>query len=236
MYTIFVNIVFLTIASLEDIKRREVSNNTWKTMVILCMPAIIFYLIRDGLREVIQYIISAVLISAMAIALYLAGLIMGGDAKGIIALSLCNLPGVSGLLPVSLLTFMNGAISTLLVIPIIVFWNLYVKLVRGISLFEGYHVKPYIKALCPFIAIKVRYGSIKDVINIKYAIIERTDEGQRTIRLTRIENEKSPSFEDDEYVWAMPLLPFLLFLLIGYILSIKGVNLAFRIVMLLMSH
>ena len=161
---------------------------------------------------------------------------MGGDAKGIIALSLCNLPGISGWLPIPLLTFMNGAISTLIVIPIIAFWNLYVKLVRGINLFEGYHVKAYIKALCPFIAVKVRYGSIKNVINIKYAIIEHLDEELKTVRLTKIENKKPLSYKDDEYVWAMPLLPFLVFLLLGYILSIRGVNLAFRIAMLLMSH
>ncbi|RLF17015.1 MAG: hypothetical protein DRJ66_01895 [Thermoprotei archaeon] len=236
IYTLLVNLSCLAVASIEDVRKREVSNNIWKLMVGMCLPAVILYIVKYGDRNtILHYTVSSLLVSSMAIALYLAGLIMGGDAKCIIALSLSNIPGIVGSLPIALLSFMNGAVMTLAVLPLILLWNVYVKLVKGVNLFERYEVSPLVKILCPLVAIKIRYGDIKKHIDVKYALVETMKNGRRVIRLGKLEGSKISSLSDDDYVWAMPLLPFIVFILAGYVVSIRGINLALKIAMKIMS-
>ena len=189
------------------------------------------------------YVISIVLTSSLVILLFYAGAFGGADAKALICISFA-LPSyplyffqphfgfVSPLFPVT--TFSNGVFLASLCVLYAVARNLVWKLKTGKKLFEGFEDQSNWRKILTFIcAYKINLETLKkrkhlypveDVIMIgsqetQRKLLVMPNDEMRTEIVERIVTSVNQGKLEGE-VWVSPGLPLLIFITIGFIITL----------------
>ncbi len=173
----------LLVASLQDLKSREVSDKIWGVALPLGLTLTIVEIITTPSYPYLLALLSGAFSVALAFGIYYLGLYGGADAKALATIAATfPLPpygifGTSPFFPVTVLG--NGIILSLLLIPACLVWNVLFYL-RGKDLFSGLTVRGWEKLVALLIGVKVKATTAKSV---HFNLMERVGEdGERCLR------------------------------------------------------
>ena len=203
-------LIMLTIASIMDLKKREISDKVW---IISGSAAIVLLIIDLNNLDLVFYAISLSITSMIAYAIYKTGLFGGADAKALIVISL--------LLPfydvknsfhniVALTVFTNSVILTLFH----VFHNIVrntIDLVKGKDIFNGFNESLSRKILAFILGFRAR--SVNGYVFLM-------EEGNREKRFRFHINAYDDFADDAKDVWVTTALPFIIYISIGFLITI----------------
>lgn len=236
----------LSMASVYDIKTREVPDEIWILFAPISVALTVTSLFLGGWRQeaILSLAISLMVMSALSTALFYIGLFGGADAKALIYLaaampehpnfSPAGLPlGLSAqrliiLPPIS--TFSNAALIASLSIIGIVLRNL-VDLARNKRIFVGLEHERLIAKIGAFL---IGYRVDADKVRAKrdhYLPLEEFGKHEDGSIKRKLKIFRRLSWDGDEIgmdvpagihgkIWVTPGLPFLLFITVGFITAI----------------
>jgi len=229
-------------ASWRDLKTREVSNKVWAVMAPLALALTLFQFLLFSPESLPFFAISFAITAALSVALFYVGAFGGADAKALMCLALAlpiypenlfqfNVPRVSPIFPLTV--FSNAVLLAALSVLYAIFRNLYWRHRTGQSLFEGFeHESIWRKILAFLTGYKVKMADLEkgymypleDVTAKETGDVERKllvlpkDEERETI-VGRISNAIQEGKLPNE-VWATLGLPLLVFVTLGFIVSL----------------
>jgi preflagellin peptidase FlaK len=233
---------FLIYASWSDCKTREVSNKVWVILGPLALALTAFQFLIYSPQLLLSYILSFVITSALATAIFYAGGFGGADAKALMCISLALpvypdhlLPQpqgfVSPLFPITIFT--NSVLLGALSVFYALFCNLLWKVRNREGVFEGLETESFgRKILALFSGYKVKISKLEkghmypledvdvnDDGEVKRKLLVFPKDEEREEIVARIlENVKKGRI--DGGVWATPGLPLLLFITAGLIIAL----------------
>lgn len=229
--------VMLLYSSVMDLRVREVSNRTWIVFAPIGIVLDIYETLYVRATDPIIYVILPVSMSAaLAIAFFYLGLYGGADAKAFITIAILIpyqprliTPYLNVFSPVYPLTvFTDAAIAAGFFALILLMRNLIWSLTKKHLIFEGLEKEPaWKKALVLLSCIKVEAEKIKGP-PYEYPA-EVVVDSQRKLRLMPDTNDDTAATNTLKQlteqmrikeVWVSPTLPFLLFISIGFFVSL----------------
>jgi preflagellin peptidase FlaK len=229
-------------ASWRDLKTREVSNKVWAVMAPLALALTLFQFVFFNPESLPFYAISSAITAALSIALFYVGAFGGADAKALICLALAlpiypenllkfNVPRVSPIFPLTV--FSNAVLLAALSVVYAMLRNLSWRLRTGKKLFEGFENESFWRRIVAFLTgYKVNMADLEkgymypleDVTTKEKGDVERKllvlpkDEERDTI-IGRISHAIQEGKLPNE-VWATLGLPLLVFVTLGFIVSL----------------
>ena len=235
----------LVYASWSDYKTREVSNKVWAILGPLSLTLTGFQFLAystQPLELIISYVLSFVITSGLAIAVFYVGGFGGADAKALmcIALALPVYPNnlfsqplgfISPIFPMTIFTnsVLLGALSVFYALFRNIFWK--VKTRRGI--FEGVESESFGRKMLALVSgYKINISKLKMGHTYPLEDVEVNHEGviKRKLLVFPDYEEREEIFariikhvENDKLiggVWATPGLPLLIFITAGLIISL----------------
>lgn len=231
-----VAIFLLGIAAYQDLKTREIDDKIWIVILAVNGAFTAFELwFYHSLIYLMLYLISVAVGLAIAAVMHFGKMMGGADVKALIALSLTETPkfryiyGYVSVIP-SLAILTNTVILSLFA-PLFIFLNnvrkidyLYNDLCPDESTLK--------KLIALFALTKV---SLKEYEKNKhkYAIAERRDGSCKRIMLSLSLEEKDSDVQFSGEVWVSYLLPYILFIFLGYLCYVLGgalIDLVFKLV------
>ncbi|HWR25035.1 MAG TPA: A24 family peptidase C-terminal domain-containing protein [Methanosarcina sp.] len=249
LFKILFSMPFLLYSCYSDINSRRVSNKVWKYMLASGSVFVFSQVFTDGIPYIKALLLSGILVFVSIYILFQLGAFGGGDAKGLIVLSILFplYPAFSfsgetypllGLPPVGLFTFtvLGNALLLTTLAPL------------GMFCYNLLHFSPEMakKPFYMFIGYKTEVSSLK---HKKYlGLLEKfeLDESgslKRSFARTGLNFDADQKPELEEYmkkgliekeIWVTPGLPFMISITGGFITSIIFGDLIFYIVMHLM--
>jgi len=232
---------FLIYASWSDYKTREVSNKVWVILgpSALALTALQFLIYSPQL--LVSYVLSFVITSALALAVFYAGGFGGADAKALmcIALALPVYPNnllpqpqgfVSPLFPITIFT--NSVLLGALSVFYALFRNLVWKVRNSGGVFEGLETESFGRKILALVSgYKVNISKLEKGHMYPLEDVDVNDEGDMKRKLLVF-----PKYEEREEivariqenvkekldggVWATPGLPLLIFVTAGLIIAL----------------
>ncbi len=212
-------LVMLGLASLIDLKKREINDKLW--IIFSCVAVLLLFASSDFWLNLKTTGLSLI-ISPVALILWRFGIFGGADALCLIVLA--------GLAPMSSMvqsqispftTLENASIIT--VIPL--FINLgrnVVSIIRGNDIFNGIDESNLKKILAMFVGYRTK--------NSKYSFcIEHIIDGRRRLDFSPKHAEKV-LFCNKSDVWVTPGLPYVLYITGGFIIQIMYGDLILNLV------
>jgi preflagellin peptidase FlaK len=237
---------FLLYSCYTDLKARRVSNQVWKYMLSSGSVFVIYEIFTDGIPYLKALLLSGVIVFFSIYILFQLGAFGGGDAKGLIVLSI--------LFPLYPVFRLSGDIYPLLGRPLIGLFTftvlgnaLLLTILVPLGMF-GYnllHFSPEMlkKPLYMFIGYRTEVSSLKYKKHLalleKLEIDERGSIRNRLAR-TGLDFDANQKPELEEYmkkgligkeIWVTPALPFMLSITAGFITAVVFGDLIFYIVM-----
>ncbi|MHA1865642.1 MAG: A24 family peptidase C-terminal domain-containing protein [Candidatus Heimdallarchaeaceae archaeon] len=237
-------ILCLLYGSIIDIFKREISDIPWIVMVlegiVTTILMIIFYNDKKEIWRIIGINFSLALI--IGIIIYYTGIMGGADAKAIMALSV-NTAIFPFDFPLTKLTiylflppvfniFFNWLLAIIIFYPIpLAIYNIILK-VRGIKLFNETHANFFDKILSLISGYIIKVEKAKNRIDIVYSEVYNQKNKRWEIKhfMKVEEEEEEEKFKhkveewidktNKEYIWVKVLPPGIVFLLIGYVISL----------------
>jgi len=229
-------LALLTYASISDYKSREVSDKIWMFsyplgLAISLYEALFIY----GYKHLIMLGLSVISSSLLGFPLLYFGLFGGADVKALIMISLfftknsaiINL-GVMPILSIFPISVFINSLLLSLIFPISLLFRNILWALNGGTLFEnGLYKEPLWKRVITLIScIKVRVEDFKGP-PFQYLAEKVTERGGVLVRELRV----SLRLEDEDYleclrgmplkeVWVTPTLPFIVFITLGFVVSI----------------
>jgi preflagellin peptidase FlaK len=231
---ILLSLALLGVASLFDLRSREVPNLVWVAFLppSLVVTALDLYQHPEQLSLVV---ISIALTTGISLTIFYLGLYGGADAKALITLAVAHPvtsipPLQTPLLPLT--TFTNSLLLMLVVAPVALIKN--IQWIRSTqqSLFHGLNGESVWRKLAAlFLCVKVSKATIQPYHIIAERRVTEGDVERRTLQLFhRIEDEDAQvddSIPDDVFiVYSLPMLPFIL---IAYIVTLTVGDLVFHL-------
>jgi preflagellin peptidase FlaK len=233
---------FLLYACYTDLKERRVSNKVWKYMLASGSVFVIYDVYTGGIPYLKSLIFSGVIVFVSIYILFQLGAFGGGDAKGLIVLSILfplypvflfsgELYPLLGLPPVGLFAFtvLENALLVTTLVPL------------GMFCYNALHFSPDMlkKPLYMFIGYRTEVSSLKRKEHL--ALLEKfeLDENGIVIRKfarTGLDFDANLKPELGEYVkkgliekevWVTPGLPFMLSITAGFITAVVFGDLIF---------
>jgi len=232
---------FLIYASWSDYKTREVSDKVWVILgpLALALTALQFLIYSPEL--LVSYVLSFVITSALALAVFYAGGFGGADAKALmcIALALPVYPNnllpqpqgfVSPLFPITIFT--NSVLLGALSVFYALFRNLVWKVRNSGGVFEGLETESFGRKILALVSgYKVNISKLEKGHMYPLEDVDVNDEGDMKRKLLVF-----PKYEEREeivariqekvkeeklgWVWATPGLPLLIFVTAGLIIAL----------------
>jgi preflagellin peptidase FlaK len=255
-----ITFAFLLYASWSDLKTHEVSNNVW----IFFGPVAFVLALMDSLRapllgSLTSFGASLIVISVLAIALFYLGFFGGADAKALICLSLAFptypneiFPSLGYVLPIFVMSVFNNAVvlSALVALGILIM-NVKWKLKTGRDFFRGLETEPLYKRILVLVTgLKIKITELEKKPHY-YPIesIEELPDGKFRRRLqifVRVieSNDKMSADKFKEFVaqgklsdeiWATPVMPFLVFITLGFAATLVFGDILLSLVFRLLS-
>ena len=235
-------LAFLTYASWSDYKTREVSNMVWVVLAPSAFALTAFQFFMFAPESLYTYVLSFVITSALAIALFYAGAFGGADAKALICLSLA-LPTypthllqqssfVSPLFPITVFT--NGVLLASLSVVYALLRNLLWKSRNKKGLFEGLEKesvgRKILTLLCGYRVKISKLEKVAHLYPLEDAYANETGESRRKLLVFPKDEEREDIVERllkaanegelENEVWATPGLPMLIFITAGLIVAL----------------
>jgi preflagellin peptidase FlaK len=231
---ILLSLILLGVASLFDLRSREVPNLVWIAFLppALVVTAVNLYQYPAQLSVVA---ISIALTTGISLAIFYLGLYGGADAKALITLAIAHPvasipPLQTPLLPLT--TFTNSLLLMLLVAPVALIKNIQWKRTAQQPLFQGLETESMWRKLAAlFLCVKVSKTTIQPYHIIAERYVTEGEVKRRTLQLFhRIEDEDAKvddSIPDDVFIiYSLPMLPFML---LGYITTLALGDLIFHL-------
>ncbi len=233
--------VFLTIGSGSDLKSREVSNKLWVVFLPMSVALTIIRL-RVSPSLLPLYATSIALSTAIAFLVFHIGFFGGADAKALITLAVAQPLSPDVLNPMlgylhpffPITVFMNSLFVAGLTVAYVATRNLVWKLHTRHPLFSGFEHEPILKRLLAFCSgYKIQLSELR----IKKHLIPIEDvetDGEKPTRKLRVFARVEEDFEAliDRFernalkrtipseVWVTPGLPMLVFIALGFIVTL----------------
>lgn len=239
---ILVLLSFLIYASWSDYKTREVSNKVWVILgpTALMLTALQFLLFSiQPFQLIISYILSFLITSGLAFAVFYFGGFGGADAKAFmcIALALPVYPRyllpqpidfVSPLFPISIFT--NSVLLGALSVFYALFRNIFWVIKNKGNIFEGLKTESFgHKILALISGYKVRMSKLDNSHIFPLEDVEVTNNGETNRKLLTFpkyeEREEiilrlRETTKEEQEVWTTPGLPLLIFITAGLIIAL----------------
>lgn len=236
----------LSIGAYYDLKSREVDDRLWMLFVGAGLVLYAWEYVSGATADVQMILVSVSLTAAIAIVLYRCGFFGGADAKALVAVSVI-LPVYFPLMsffyvhPVTGITVLTNAVLFAMVVPLYNALSNLVRLASGERIFEGFDEPAWKKALACFV------GTLSNKQEIQYhSVIEcSADEGKKRFSfqlnyddyndVCRCSSDRftySGIRADDDPIWLSQNLPFLVFLLAGFL----AVMLSGDLLLLMLRH
>jgi len=206
--------VMLIIASITDLRKREISDKVWMGFGGFGLLITAVELFADSIN-LLQYGIGIAITAPIAYAIYRTGLFGGADAKALVAIAVLlpfyDMPfKIHGLTAFTVLT--NATILTFVHVIHNIIRNS-IDLARGISLFEGFEESGARKALA------FMMGFRSDAPKGYLFAMESSEGGRRRFKFHPAQyNEYVVS--DRKNIWVTPALPFIVYMALGFAIMI----------------
>ncbi len=240
---------FLLYSCYSDLKARRVSNKVWKYMLASGSVFVLYELATGGIPYLKALLFSAVIVFVSVYILFQFGAFGGGDAKGLIVLSILlptypvfRLGGdfypLLGLPPIGLFTFtvLGNALLLTIIVPL------------GMFCYNLLHFSPEMlkKPFYMFIGYRTAISSLKNKEHL--GLLEKFEmneagELKRSFARAGLNFDANLKPELEEYVkkglignevWVTPGLPFMLSITAGFLAAVVFGDLLFYMVMRLM--
>jgi len=246
---ILYTIPFLLYSCYSDIKTRSVSNKVWKCMIIFGSVLVFYEILIGGISYLKALFLSGIIVFVSVYILFQLGAIGGGDAKGLIVLSI--------LFPFYPVLHLSGVIYPLLGPPIIGLFTFTVLenallmttiVPLGMFCYNLLHFSPEMlkKPFYMFIGYMIDMHSMENKEHLslleKFEVSGRGEIKKKFVwtRLDFDENHK-PKIEEyikkefiEKEVWVTPGIPFMLSITAGFITAVALGDLVYYIVMRLL--
>jgi preflagellin peptidase FlaK len=247
-FSIIISFVFLIYGSFSDIRTRQVSNIVWITFLPIAFVVTLFriFLYTDLL---IISLLSILIITIISIAIFYGGIIGGADSKAIICLGLA-MPiypifikeFYHPFFPISV--FINSYVISCGIFLYAILRNLKWLLLKKEELYSGLESEAYWKKILAFISGykidlsdynngKLHYFPLEEIKsengvkhkNFKFFL--RIEPEKNKLENNSIENSKMFKSKN---IWVTPMLPMLLFITLGYLLTLIFGDIVLRLV------
>jgi preflagellin peptidase FlaK len=250
---IVLNLAFLSYASWHDYRSREVSNKVWAFYAPLGLTLTLLHVfMTNNLSLLLVLGITFSVFAGITIPLFYLGFFGGADVKAFLCISLAMpfppispfpyLGVVSPLYGMSI--FGNAVIVSALTAVAMVLYNLFWYARTGTKLFEGLGHEPTIKKLVAmFTGYKIEVSEFRSKLHL--APMEEPSQGEngrlvRTLRLFIRTDEDREAINaqieellgDRQTIWVTPYLPFIVFITIGFVLTLLIGDVLFGILMM----
>ena len=216
---IFFSFLVFFYASYYDLKERIVPNKGWLIIypVAVSVNVLSFYL-EQNLQDIVISMFSIFIAMVVGLLCFYSGFLGGGDVKTFIAVSLLCPTFIfnsqSLFYPFLPLSTIVNSIFLLLMISIYFFVKNVFKIVKGERIFEGFEGEPLWRKLF--------------AMAIGYKVCGKTDWKFFRVIEKRIGEKRLFYFSDsgsDEAVylgevWASPIIPFVVLMFLGFMLSL----------------
>lgn len=246
---IFISMPFLLYSCYSDLKSRRVSNRVWKYMLAAGSVFIIYEIFIGGTSYLVSLAISGIFVFTVVYILFQFGAFGGGDAKGLIVLSILfpsypvfkisgEIYPLLGLPPVGFFTFtvFGNALLLTTLVPL------------GMFCYNLLHFSPEMvkNPLYMFIGYRTEISSLKYKKHLglleKFELDE-TGSLKRGFARSGLNFDADQRPELEEYlkkgliekdIWVTPGLPFMFSITAGFVAAIVFGDLIFYMVMRLM--
>lgn len=206
--------VMLVLASLMDLKKREISDKVWISFagLGLLITAIEF---SNNSINLLQYGLGIAVTAPIAYAIYRVGLFGGADAKALVAIAMLvpfyDMPfKIHGFTSFTVLT--NATILTFAHIAHNIVRNS-IELAKGKAVFEGFEEPGMRKALAFIMGFKATAP------NGYLFAMESTYDGKRRFNFHPAGYDDYVSSNSNN-LWVTPALPFIVYMAFGFLLMI----------------
>lgn len=241
-------LTFLSIASIYDLKSREVPNTVWIISAPIGLALSITSLVLNGLSSLLDaltWIATLTIVSGLSLALFYLGLWGGADAKALICLAVSmptrlNIETVKPMLeqrlqntfslPILISTLNNSVLAAALSTVVIALRN-FIDFARSDGkIFEGLEGERFIKKTLAFMtgyrvdAEKLRSKRHHYIIMEEFSVesdgsFKRRLKGLQLLGAKNDVESKIPE-EICGKIWVTPALPFLIFMEAGLIMTV----------------
>jgi preflagellin peptidase FlaK len=245
--------MFLSYASWHDYRSREVSNKVWAFYAPLGLTLTLLYVFfSHNLTLLLVLGITFAVFAGITIPLFYLGFFGGADVKAFLCIALAmpyppttSFPYFGVVSPLyGMSIFGNAVIVSALTAVAMVLYNVIWYARTGVPLFAGLTHEPMLKKLIAlFTGYKMDVSTFNDKPHV--APMEELTEGKngqsiRTLRLfirtdvdrttitTQIEERLGPQ----QQIWVTPYLPFIVFITIGFLLTLIIGDIIFGILMI----
>ena len=245
---------FLSLASLYDIKTREVPDQVW---IIFAPAGSVLTLLSLILSEwnhqnLIVSVLSIVLTVCMALILFYLGMFGGADAKALMCLAIAmpTYPETSfkfpikAVLPMLPISVLNNAILLASSLVLVMMSKNLLDVIIGEEIFEGLEAENLVTKIFAFIT-----GFRVDVKKLRggkhhYIVMEEFGRKENGMLMRRLKLLKPIGLEEEitkvpeEFngkVWVTMGLPFLVFITLGFLIAIFVGDIIFWLVTMIFS-
>jgi preflagellin peptidase FlaK len=232
-------LLFLLIASIYDIKTREVPNWVWAVFAPIGLALTFTSLALGGwsYQRITMLVISAFLTICLSVALFYIGMFGGADAKALMCLA-AAMPiypeefelTARLLLPMPPISTFNNAVLVASLLTIAISFRNLIDLIKSKGrIFEGLEEDSLVKKIAAFITgFRVDAEKIVDEKHY-YILLEEFSRGENGKLIRRLKILRSLNNEEQEEklipkelcgkVWVTMGLPFLVFIMLGFLTS-----------------
>ena len=223
----------LLLASIMDLKTREIRDEIWVIMGAIGVSLRIFSFIKGEL--IIPEIISIIVMAAITTPIYIFHAFGEADIEALIAISILQpLPPTFiskydlPLFPLSV--FLNAAITAMMV-PIMLFAKNIFDLSRGRKIFENFREPAYKKTLALFIGCTIDYSDKppRFLAPMEVRLREQDTLIKKFNYVVAIDKYFNWGERDKGIIWVTPGLPFIFFIFLGYLEALLVGDLTFKI-------
>ena len=228
------SLTFLIIASIYDIRTREVPNKLWVIFLPFSIIATIAYAVANPSQ--IYLILASISITViMAVMIFYMGLYGGADSKALIMLALTHPTQLDGSLVLPffpLSAFNNSLVLMILMLPLSLMRNLYWTFILKRPLFEGLEAeRAWKKAATLLFCVKSSRSNVKPYHQLAEKIGTENGQTRKTLQIfQRVREEDAVEDEsilgDVFVVYSLPMLPFLG---LGYVLAMTVGDIILRL-------
>lgn len=247
-------VICLSIASVYDVKTREVPDKVWSIFAPIGLGVTLIRCVIDP-SQIVLVTASVIVSIVVSFGLVFSGLFGGADAKALITVGLAMPLAPVGFNPVigyvhpffPILALLLGFLCSLTVTPWVVSKNIVTMIHDRNNMYRGLESEPnWKKALAFFVGFPTSISHLKSTFYL-FPIEEFvSDENRVTGKLRTYVNidvdrneqvsriiKSLPDDNSKTLVWVTPILPMILFLLFGAILALLVGDPIFGFVLLL---
>jgi archaeal preflagellin peptidase FlaK len=212
----------LAIASILDIKSREIPDKVWLifgsiglaiTLLALADPLAQPFIV-DKTSYIAHYVLGVGLVSVIGYAVYRAGLFGGADPKALVAIAL-TLPTFDPIYKLYDFPALTSLTNALMISLSGMFYNIArnsLSLARGIPIFEGMEESGMRKALAFAVGFSSSSSSSGKYL---FAMEERDDSGKRKFLFNPAKYDEFTQ-NNENRIWMTQALPFIVYIAIGF--------------------